>query len=237
MRAGHFKEHSSCSFLAKSLLNSILPALMAVMLTSCMDMVEKQKPEDVNSDISAIDLSARTPRPVAASSAAAPSGKPFSFFGFGGAAAPAEKAPASADAPVAGGAVADGDGYALNFDNAPVADVAKVVLGDVLGLGYSIDPRVQGIVNLSSGRAVPKGEILYVFENALRMADIGLVKSGSLYRLVPVSDRGWLWPLRLASPLCQCRQYRQADGRFCRKTGYCAGGFSPKYSDLSGQQF
>ena len=187
MRAGHFKEQSSCSFLAKSLLNSILPVLMAVMLTSCMDMAEKQKPEDVNSDISAIDLSARTPRPVAGSPAAAPSGKPFSFFGFGGAAAPAEK-PVASDAPVIGGAVADGDGYALNFDNAPVADVAKVVLGDVLGLSYSIDPRVQGIVNLSSGRAVPKGEILYVFENALRMSDIGLVKSGSLYRLVPVSD-------------------------------------------------
>src|SRR5258708_32659903 len=35
-----------------------------------------------------------------------------------------------------------GNGYDLNFGNASVATVAQVILGDVLNVGYSIDPRV-----------------------------------------------------------------------------------------------
>src|SRR5262249_24291310 len=46
-------------------------------------------------------------------------------------------------------------GYEINFENTPVATVAKAILGDILGIGYTIDPRVQGTVSLSSGRAVP----------------------------------------------------------------------------------
>ena len=37
-----------------------------------------------------------------------------------------------------------GEGYELNFENAAVATVAKVVLGDILHVGYTIDPRVPG---------------------------------------------------------------------------------------------
>src|SRR5262245_62661196 len=36
---------------------------------------------------------------------------------------------------------ASGGGYDLNFENTPVATVAKVVIGDILGTGYTIDPR------------------------------------------------------------------------------------------------
>ena len=60
-----------------------------------------------------------------------------------------------------------GSGYDLNFENAPVATVAKVILGDVLGVGYTIDPRVQGTVTLASVRPVAKADALYVLENAL----------------------------------------------------------------------
>lgn len=95
-----------------------------------------------------------------------------------------------------GGAVAErddngGSGYDLNFENAPVATVAKVILGDVLGVGYTIDPRVQGTVTLASVRPVPKTDALYVLENALRMSNVALVRerAGS-YRLVPSQEAG-----------------------------------------------
>src|SRR5882762_5465072 len=42
--------------------------------------------------------------------------------------------------------VAAGGGFELNFENTPVATVAKVVLGDILQTGYAIDPRVQGTI-------------------------------------------------------------------------------------------
>jgi len=81
-----------------------------------------------------------------------------------------------------------GQGYELNFENAPIASVAKTVLGDILQTGYTIDPRVQGTISLASGRPVPRSDLLFVFESALRMSGVALVKDTSGYRLIPVSD-------------------------------------------------
>jgi general secretion pathway protein D len=84
-----------------------------------------------------------------------------------------------------------GSGYDLNFENAPVATVAKVILGDVLGVGYTIDPRVQGTVTLASVRPVPKADALYVLENALRMSGVALVRDrANGYRLLPANEAG-----------------------------------------------
>ena len=82
-----------------------------------------------------------------------------------------------------------GEGYELNFENTAVATVAKVVLGDILHVGYTIDPRVQGTVTIASGRPVPKKDLLIVLENALRMSNVVLVKdSAGGYRLIPGGD-------------------------------------------------
>jgi general secretion pathway protein D len=84
-----------------------------------------------------------------------------------------------------------GSGYDLNFENAPVATVAKVILGDVLGVGYTIDPRVQGTVTLASVRPIAKADALYVLENALRMSNVALVRDRSGgYRLLPANEAG-----------------------------------------------
>jgi len=87
--------------------------------------------------------------------------------------------------------VGSGSGYDLNFENAPVATVAKVILGDVLGVGYTIDPRVQGTVTMASVRPVAKADALYVLENALRMSNVSLVRDrGGGYRLLPANEAG-----------------------------------------------
>ncbi|WP_183240739.1 type II secretion system secretin GspD [Bradyrhizobium sp. cir1] len=83
-----------------------------------------------------------------------------------------------------------GSGYDLNFENAPVATVAKVILGDVLNVGYTIDPRVQGTVTLASVRPVPKADTLYMLENALRMSGVALVRDRTGYRLLPAPEAG-----------------------------------------------
>ena len=84
---------------------------------------------------------------------------------------------------------ANGEGYELNFENAAVATVAKVVLGDILHVGYTIDPRVQGTVTIASGRPVPKSDLILVLENALRMSNVVLVKdSAGGFRLIPGGD-------------------------------------------------
>ena len=83
---------------------------------------------------------------------------------------------------------ATGNGYDLNFENTPVATVAKVVLGDILETGYVIDPRVQGTVSLISVRPVPKSDIVFVLENALRLSGVVLARDSTGYRLTPLGD-------------------------------------------------
>src|SRR6202165_2973161 len=83
---------------------------------------------------------------------------------------------------------ASGNGFDLNFENTPVATVAKVVVGDILGTGYTIDPRVQGTVSLVSVKPVPKSDIIFVLENALRLSGVVLVRDTAGYRLTPLGD-------------------------------------------------
>src|SRR5579863_3066440 len=83
---------------------------------------------------------------------------------------------------------ASGNGFDLNFESAPVATVAKVVLGDILQTGYTIDPRVQGTVSLVSVRPVPKSDIIFVLENALRLSGVVMIRDTAGYRLTPLGD-------------------------------------------------
>ena len=83
---------------------------------------------------------------------------------------------------------ASNKGYEINFENTPIETVAKAILGDILGVGYTIDPRVKGSVSLSSGRAVPRKDLLFVLESALRMSNVALVGDAQGYRLIPTTE-------------------------------------------------
>lgn len=100
--------------------------------------------------------------------------------------AAAETADASASA--SQGAVRDGDGYQLNFDNADASAVCKTILGDILQQNYVIDPRVTGQITLSSARPVPKANLVRALETALKSVGGAIVREGSLLRVVPVQD-------------------------------------------------
>ncbi|WP_456709246.1 MULTISPECIES: type II secretion system secretin GspD [Bradyrhizobium] len=82
----------------------------------------------------------------------------------------------------------NGPGYDLNFENAPVATVLKVMLGDILGLGYTIDPREQATVSLVSARPVPRSDIVFVLESALRLSGLALVRDGGGYKVTPLGN-------------------------------------------------
>ena len=79
-------------------------------------------------------------------------------------------------------------GYTLNFENAPISQVAKSVLGDILGVGYVIDPRAQGSISLSSGRPIEKKDMLYVLENALSANNLVMIRNASGYRIAPANE-------------------------------------------------
>jgi general secretion pathway protein D len=83
-----------------------------------------------------------------------------------------------------------GEVFTLNFVNADVAEVAKVVLGDMLHLGYAVDGPLQGSITLRSSRPLNTREVLLTLENALRQSGAALVRSGSLYRIMALSEAG-----------------------------------------------
>ena len=169
-----------------------LPVLLAAFfslvvlnaLTACSQLMvgpyEARGDADVFDKIRAIDLLPRFPQQAARDQGKTTDQRRPAIY------AGTTIDPPSDDPPPA--SAAGGDGYELSFENAPIANVAKVVLGDIMGVGYTIDPRVQGTVTLSSGRPVPKSDMLYVLETALRMSNIVLVRDDAGYRLSPLGE-------------------------------------------------
>jgi general secretion pathway protein D len=180
-------------------------AFVAVLAGGCVHSTNQEiarapPPAEARDLIREVDLSARHPQAAKPleSSRAADDLRAISYFGDGSSAIaraqPSGGAVAANSEPIATGTIptgpppGGGPAYEMNFENTPVATVAKAVLGDILSVGYTIDPRVQGTVSLSSGRPVPKSDLLYVFESALRVSNIALVRESRGYRLVPSAD-------------------------------------------------
>jgi general secretion pathway protein D len=121
-------------------------------------------PPDGMDRIRAADLQPRFPGATEGANTGGRGQRSVSYYG---------SSPIEAAAPVP--TPSGGEGYELNFENTPVSTVAKVILGDILGAGYVIDPRVQGTVTLTSGHPVPKNDVLFVLESALRTSNVALV--------------------------------------------------------------
>lgn len=73
---------------------------------------------------------------------------------------------------------------ALNFEKATLRSVVDAVLGDALGVPYTVDERVDGVVTLVSPQKLGREEALEVLDGVLRMNGATLIKSDDLYRVV-----------------------------------------------------
>ena len=78
--------------------------------------------------------------------------------------------------------------YSLNFDDADLGEVAKVVLSDILGQNYVLSPKVSGRVTLQTTEALTKEELIPTLEMVLRMNNAALVKDGHIYHIEPTAD-------------------------------------------------
>ncbi len=77
------------------------------------------------------------------------------------------------------------EGIQLNLQDADITEVAKVVLGDILGVNFTIDPKVQGTVTIASARPLAERDLLGLLETVLRMHGAALVDLGGSYAVVP----------------------------------------------------
>jgi general secretion pathway protein D len=167
------------------------PALVAMTLltlSGCAPASLEQRddqPQNAADVVRTANLQPRFAQPVRDAEAGASQDKGFSFFG--------SSPPPSEPPRQEGEARAEPDakdGFTLNFENSPVSNVAKVVLGDIMGVGYVIDSRAQGTITLSSGRPIAKRDMLFVLENALRANNLAMLRDGAGYRIAPIGDGG-----------------------------------------------
>ncbi|HEY8072041.1 MAG TPA: type II secretion system secretin GspD [Methylocystis sp.] len=76
----------------------------------------------------------------------------------------------------------------LNLVNLPIAEATKVVLGDILGVDYVVDAALAGKVTVHTADPVRKTAALELFQSALRVAGAAVVRSGELYKVVPLDQ-------------------------------------------------
>ncbi|WP_244620618.1 type II secretion system secretin GspD [Methylosinus sporium] len=103
------------------------------------------------------------------------------------------------EAPTEPGVTSRGDEIEMNFEQAEIQTVAKALLGDALGLDFTIDPRVHGAVTIVSAGPIPKKDILPTFENVIRMSNAALLREGRLVRIVPLPEANGAGPTTIGS--------------------------------------
>jgi general secretion pathway protein D len=83
--------------------------------------------------------------------------------------------------------VSDGN-VVLNLSSVPLQQAAKTVLGDMIGVNYVVDPRVDGVVSVQTTTPVTKADALELFQAALAPIGAVLVQSRGIYRIAPADQ-------------------------------------------------
>lgn len=99
--------------------------------------------------------------------------------------APAPPPSAFASAPTA--RIRPGD-VTLNFPDVDAAVAAKAVLGDMLGLQYSVAPALHAQVSVVTQTPIARADVLRFFEAALSNAQLALVRRDGVYAILPAAQ-------------------------------------------------
>jgi general secretion pathway protein D len=79
------------------------------------------------------------------------------------------------------------DGVTINLLNAPIAQAAKTVLGDILKADYVISDKVTGTVTVQTSAPVEPAAVADIFEAVLKTNGIALIRDEGHYRLAPLA--------------------------------------------------
>jgi general secretion pathway protein D len=78
------------------------------------------------------------------------------------------------------------DEASVSLQGAEIREAADVILGQQLGVAYSVDPRVQGQVTLSTATPLGRDDLLAVFESALQGTGARLIeRDPGTFAIVP----------------------------------------------------
>jgi general secretion pathway protein D len=100
-----------------------------------------------------------------------------------------------------GGSSSNSDGITINLVGASVTEVAKTVLGDILGVNYIVSDKVKGTITLRTVRPVDKTGLMEIFDAVLRAEGAAMVVEGGVHKIVPAAEAA-----AGGAPLRQSRQ-------------------------------
>ena len=82
---------------------------------------------------------------------------------------------------------AKGPKFVLNFDNADLFEVIRV-MAEMMKMNYVIDPRVKGSVNIHTSGQISAEEVFPIFQSILKLNGATAVQKGPIYEIVPFGD-------------------------------------------------
>ncbi|MDR3509247.1 MAG: type II secretion system secretin GspD [Caulobacteraceae bacterium] len=75
--------------------------------------------------------------------------------------------------------------YTFAFHDADIAQVAEAILGQALGVAYTVDPAVTGKISFRIDQRLTGAQLLEAFEASLESADVVMVREGDSLILKP----------------------------------------------------
>lgn len=78
--------------------------------------------------------------------------------------------------------------FSLNFDDADLGEVAKVILSDILAKNYTISPQVTGKVTLQTTQPLSKDDLIPTLEMLLSVNNAALVIENGMYLIKPSNE-------------------------------------------------
>lgn len=76
------------------------------------------------------------------------------------------------------------DGVTINLVNVPAPQAAKTILGDILGVKYTVDPGIEGKITIQTPKPVARSAVIDLFQAALRANNAAIVNTRGMYRIV-----------------------------------------------------
>ncbi|MDY6862823.1 MAG: type II secretion system secretin GspD [Thermodesulfobacteriota bacterium] len=77
--------------------------------------------------------------------------------------------------------------FSINFDNVKIEEVIETI-SQLIGFNYILDQGIQGSVTIRCKGAIKPEDIFPLFETMLEMNNLAAVKSGNLYKIVPIKE-------------------------------------------------
>lgn len=85
------------------------------------------------------------------------------------------------------------NGIGLNFDNADIYDVTRVV-SEITGKTFIIDENVRGTVTIFSESSLTPDQVFELFKSVLELNGLAIKQVGDFYKIVPAEAKNYLEP-------------------------------------------